>query len=85
MVRWNWNWGAIQRDRWNFSPHGSTREIEDYQVSIEHVSPLALMIEPSGNDSFAILSSTVRRKREAICEKLPYLGDPRPMSERDSR
>ncbi len=36
----------IVRQQWNFSPAGSTAEIEDYAVSLEAVSTLELAIVP---------------------------------------
>jgi hypothetical protein len=36
----------IVRQQWNFSPRGSTSEIEDYEVNLEAVSVLELMIKP---------------------------------------
>src|SRR5271154_7077907 len=30
----------IVRQQWTFSPHGSIREVEDYQVDLDHVSIL---------------------------------------------
>jgi hypothetical protein len=36
----------IVRQQWNFSPAGSTSEIEDYQVNLENVSALELVIKP---------------------------------------
>jgi len=38
----------IQRDRsqWNFSPQGSTVEIEDYQVNLQGVRVLELALKP---------------------------------------
>jgi hypothetical protein len=36
----------IVRQQWNFSPQGSTREIEDYRVSLPSVSTLELTIKP---------------------------------------
>jgi len=36
----------IVRQQWNFSPTGSTTEVEDYQVSLENVSALELVIKP---------------------------------------
>jgi hypothetical protein len=41
--------GACQeiiRQQWNFSPHGSTAEVEDYTVELEGVSVLELAINP---------------------------------------
>ena len=36
----------IVRQQWNFSPTGSTREVEDYHVSLKGVSALELVIKP---------------------------------------
>src|SRR5205085_1068074 len=36
----------IVRQRWNFSPAGSTTEIEDYAVDLDAVSVLELSIQP---------------------------------------
>jgi hypothetical protein len=36
----------IVRQRWNFSPGGSTQEVEDYDVNLENVSALELVIKP---------------------------------------
>ena len=36
----------IVRQQWNFSPPESTREIEDYQVDLENVNVLELVIKP---------------------------------------
>ena len=36
----------IVRQQWTFSPHGSTNEIEDYQIYLENVSILELTIKP---------------------------------------
>jgi hypothetical protein len=36
----------IVRQQWNFSPSGSTSEIEDYQVDLDRVSVLELVIKP---------------------------------------
>lgn len=62
VIRWS---GAadgerkdIIRQRWNFSPHGSTREHEDYRVHLEQVLLLELWINPdiSRSDTFASLA-----------------------------
>jgi hypothetical protein len=49
----------IVRQQWNFSPAGSTAEIEDYAVSLEAVSALELAIWPDigPGDSVASLAS----------------------------
>src|SRR5205823_3744307 len=36
----------IIRQQWNFSPTGSTREVEDYEVSLDSVAVLELAITP---------------------------------------
>jgi hypothetical protein len=36
----------IVRQQWTFSPTGSTREVEDYHVTLEDVSALELAIKP---------------------------------------
>jgi hypothetical protein len=49
----------IVRQQWNFSPGGSTSEIEDYAVSLEAVSALELQIEPdiARKDAVATLAT----------------------------
>jgi hypothetical protein len=36
----------IVRQQWTFSPHGSTSEVEDYQVDLNSVSVLELALRP---------------------------------------
>ena len=36
----------IVRQQWSFSPQGSTTEIEDYQVNLDSVSVLELVLKP---------------------------------------
>jgi uncharacterized protein (DUF736 family) len=36
----------VARQRWNFSPTGSSREVEDYEVCLDGVSALELGIRP---------------------------------------
>jgi hypothetical protein len=36
----------IVRQQWNFSPQGSTTEVEDYQVNLDAVSTLELALKP---------------------------------------
>lgn len=36
----------VVRQQWNFSPAGSTREVEDYEVCLEGVSAVELAIRP---------------------------------------
>jgi hypothetical protein len=49
-VRWSAADGGqpreIVRQQWNFSPAGSTNEIEDYAVDLEGVAVLELVIKP---------------------------------------
>jgi hypothetical protein len=49
-VRWSSAEGGppkeIIRQQWNFSPTGSTREIEDYEVNLDGVAVLELAITP---------------------------------------
>jgi uncharacterized protein (DUF736 family) len=44
----------IVRQQWNFSPAGSTIELEDYMVSLEAVSALELAIRPNMGSNSAI-------------------------------
>jgi len=49
-IRWSSPEGGPQkevvRQQWNFSPSGSTSEVEEYQVSLDGVSVLELAIKP---------------------------------------
>jgi hypothetical protein len=49
-IRWSSAEGGpskeIIRQQWNFSPTGSTREVEDYEVSLYRVAVLELAITP---------------------------------------
>ena len=36
----------IVRQQWNFSPAGSTKEVEDYQINLDRVAVLELTIKP---------------------------------------
>jgi hypothetical protein len=49
----------IVRQQWNFSPTGSTAEIEDYVADLDGVSVLELAIQPDANrwDAVATLAS----------------------------
>lgn len=49
----------IVRQQWNFSPGGSTTEIEDYAVNLDAVSGLELVIQPDlgGNEAIASLAA----------------------------
>lgn len=48
----------IVRQQWNFSPGGTTTEIEDYKVNLDHVGVLELTINPdiSHRDTVATLA-----------------------------
>ena len=48
----------IVRQQWTFSPHGSTREVEDYEVDLNNVSVLELTLKPdlTPNSTFATLA-----------------------------
>jgi len=52
-IRWSSaNGGKLQeivRQQWTFSPGGSTREVEDYDVSLDGVAILELFIRPDLN------------------------------------
>jgi hypothetical protein len=49
-LRWSAESGGpfrdIVRQQWSFSPHGSTNEVEDYQVNLDSVSVLELALKP---------------------------------------
>jgi hypothetical protein len=49
----------IVRQQWTFSPHGSTRQIEDYQVDLNDVSSLELALKPdlTPENAFATLTA----------------------------
>jgi hypothetical protein len=49
----------IVRQQWTFSPQGSTREVEDYQVDLDNVSTLELALKPdlTPENAVATLSS----------------------------
>ena len=61
-VRWSSAEGGapkeIIRQQWNFSPTGSTDEVEDYEVSLDSVSVLELAITPdlTGREAPATLA-----------------------------
>jgi hypothetical protein len=46
----------IVRQRWNFSPTGSTVEIEDYKVNLPEVMVLELSIQPDLDRNMAVAS-----------------------------
>jgi hypothetical protein len=48
-LRWSDAAGSfreIVRQQWTFSPHGSTNEVEDYQVQLHNLSVLELTVKP---------------------------------------
>ncbi len=49
-LRWAQAGGPLReivRQQWNFSPQGSSTEIEDYRVQLEEVSVLELTLKPN--------------------------------------
>lgn len=46
----------IVRQQWNFSPAGSPRETEDYEVNLEAVAALELAIKPDLTNNEALAS-----------------------------
>ena len=46
----------IVRQQWNFSPAGSTTEVEDYAVQLHDVSVLELEIDPDRGNPHAVAS-----------------------------
>ena len=48
----------IVRQQWNFSPHGSTQEIENYHIDLSGVTQVELKIVPekSGGEACASLA-----------------------------
>ncbi len=49
----------IVRQQWNFSRGGSTSELENYEVNLESVSALELVIKPdlTNNETLATLAA----------------------------
>ena len=62
-VRWSAADGGqpkeIVRQQWSFSPAGSTSEIEDYEVNLDGVSTVELVIKPdlTHNEALATLAA----------------------------
>jgi hypothetical protein len=62
-VRWSAADGGqpkeIVRQQWNFSPAGSTSELEDYEVNLDGVSTVELVIKPdlTHNEALATLAA----------------------------
>jgi hypothetical protein len=46
----------IVRQQWNFNPAGSTSEFEDYEVNLEGVSALELVVKPDLTNNQALAS-----------------------------
>ena len=59
-LRWSADGGQsfreIVRQQWNFSPTGSTREVEDFQVDLAGVTAIECDIKPSNQGSGAVAS-----------------------------
>jgi hypothetical protein len=53
----------IVRQQWNFSPAGSTTEIEDYAVDLDGISVLELAIQPDVGRRDAVATLAVCRLR----------------------
>jgi hypothetical protein len=64
-LRWSADGGAsfreVVRQQWTFSPHGATREVEDYQVDLAGVTVLELDITPNIGGGPAVASLTEMR------------------------
>jgi uncharacterized protein (DUF736 family) len=62
-VRWSASGGGrskeIVRQQWNFNPAGSTSELEEYEVNLDGVSALELVIRPdlTNNEAPATLAA----------------------------
>ncbi|MGA2717207.1 MAG: carbohydrate-binding protein [Bryobacteraceae bacterium] len=59
VLRWSAAQGGeseIVRQQWNFSPEGSTTEVEDYAVDLERLSVLELAICPDTGQREAVAS-----------------------------
>lgn len=46
----------VLRQQWNFSPDGSTQEIEDYPVELVDVTAIELQIDPDRHDKQKVAS-----------------------------
>jgi hypothetical protein len=61
-LRWSGPGGQtfqeIARQQWNFSPDGSTEELEDYRVDLNGVSALELTIQPEITAGRAVATLT---------------------------
>ena len=61
----------IVRQQWNFSPAGSTTEVEDYTTDLKAVSVLELAIQPDigGREAVASLAACRLGARCWMCER----------------
>ncbi len=58
-LRWSQTdgpWREIVRQQWNFSPQGSSNEVEDYAVDLDRVSILELTLTPALGPNSAVAS-----------------------------
>ena len=57
VLRWSPDGGRsfreIVRQQWNFSPPGTVREVEEYQVELSDVTVLELIVVPDNNRGVA--------------------------------
>jgi hypothetical protein len=57
VLRWSSNQGesyqTLVEQQWNFSPEGSTSEVEEYRVELASVTTLELLINPNISDSIS--------------------------------
>ncbi len=60
VVRWSSDGGRsfhdVVRQQWNFSPGGSTEEVDDYRVDLAAVTVLELKIVPDRSTGRALAS-----------------------------
>lgn len=59
VLRWksgNGDWREIVRQQWNFSPTGSTSELETWQVKLDQLKELELKIRPDTTGGPALAS-----------------------------
>jgi hypothetical protein len=65
IVRWSSAGGGqpieIVRQQWNFSPAGSISEFEDYEVNLNNVATLELVIKPDLTNQQALATLTAWR------------------------
>jgi hypothetical protein len=57
----------IVRQQWNFSPAGSTSELEDYEVNLDNVASLELVIKPDLTRNSAIATLAAWREHKDSC------------------